>query len=59
MAWLESCRIDANKHVDHLKTKGMSVKKAIETLSKESGIPEATLNNWIYPRKRAEPVDIT
>lgn len=58
MAWLEKCRIDAHKHVEHLKNRGISVQLAIKILSRESDIPESTLNNWIYERKRANPVDI-
>jgi len=50
MAWTESCKIDANKQVEHLKERGMSVRQAIKKLSEESGIPANTINNWIYER---------
>lgn len=57
MAWTESCKIDANKQVQHLKGRGMSVRQAIKKLSDESGIPENTINNWIYERKERKKVD--
>jgi len=57
MAWTETCKIDANKQVQHLKKKGMSVRQAIKKLSDESGIPENTINNWIYQRVGKKRVD--
>jgi len=51
MAWSETCKIDANKQVDHLHKQGLSKRQAIKKLSNESGIPYDTLNNWVYPRK--------
>lgn len=57
MAWTESCKIDANKQVQHLKEKGFSVRLAIKKLSDESGIPENTINNWIYERAGKKQVD--
>lgn len=58
MAWLETCRIDANKQIEHLKNRGKSVREALKILSEESGIPIGTLNNWIYERKRSKPIEI-
>ncbi|MBL7224672.1 MAG: hypothetical protein ISS59_00945 [Desulfobacteraceae bacterium] len=57
MAWTESCKIDANKQVHHLKEKGFSARQAIKKLSDESGIPENTINNWIYERTGKKRVD--
>ncbi len=51
MAWAETCRINANKQIDHLHKQGMSKRQAIKKLSGESGISYNTMNNWYYPRK--------
>ena len=52
MAWLEQCRIETNKQVDHFcKKDGISKRKAIKKISEESGIPESTIDKWVYPRK--------
>jgi hypothetical protein len=59
MAWLDTCRIDAGKQVAHLKDRGKSTAEAIRILSQDSGIPESTLNNWIYARKRSRPFEIS
>jgi len=57
MAWLETCRIDAGKQIKHLKGQGLSIRQAIKKLARESGIPENTINNWIYERSGVKPVD--
>jgi hypothetical protein len=57
MAWLETCRIDAKNQVNHLKGQGLSVRQAIKKLSEESGIPENTINNWIYERSGPRKMD--
>jgi len=56
MAWLETCRNDACNQIDHKKKeKGLSLNKACEELSAESGIGKSTLKKWyIYPD--GEPV---
>jgi len=51
MAWLETCRIDAKKQIDHKKGECGGVRPAIRILSKESGIPQGTLKDWYYPQK--------
>lgn len=58
MAWLETCRIDAGKQVQHLKKLGISTRQAIKKLSTESGIPENTINNWIYKRTASKRIDM-
>ena len=50
MAWLDTCRIDANKQIDHRKEKdNISIRKSFSVISKESGIPIGTLRRWYYP----------
>lgn len=52
MAWLEQCRIETNKQIDHFcKKDGLSKRQAMKKLSEESRIPESTIDKWIYPRK--------
>jgi len=58
MAWLETCRIDAGKQVKELKSKGLSIRQAVKKLSLESGIPENTINNWIYERTASRKYDV-
>jgi hypothetical protein len=58
MAWLETCRIDAGKQIQHLKEKGISTRQAIKKLAAESGIPENTINNWIYERSSSKRIDV-
>jgi hypothetical protein len=58
MAWLETCQIDAGKQVKHLSKQGMSTRQAIKKLSAESGIPENTINNWIYARSASKRIDM-
>ena len=58
MAWLETCRIDAGKQIKHLKGQGLSIRQAIKKLSLESGIPENTINNWIYERTVSKRYDV-
>ena len=48
MAWIETCKIDAKKQIDHKKELGEPVNNAIRILSKESGIPIGTLKRWYY-----------
>jgi hypothetical protein len=58
MAWLETCRIDAGKQVKHLSNQGMSTRQAIKKLAHESGIPENTINNWVYERTASKRIDV-
>ena len=48
MAWIETCKIDAKKQIDHKKNQGENIKNAMRILSKESGIPIGTLRRWYY-----------
>jgi len=57
MAWLETCRIDAGKQIKELKSRGLSIRQAVKKLSLESGIPENTINNWIYERTASRKHD--
>jgi len=54
MAWIETCKIDARKQIDHKKEVCGGVRPAIRVISKESGIPQGTLREWYYPRKCRE-----
>lgn len=55
MDWLETCRIDARKQVEHKKKiEGLSSRQAMKHLSKESGIPYSTIQRWIYPRNEVK-----
>lgn len=58
MAWTETCKIDFRKQIEHKKAEGMSVRKALKVLSEESGISIDTLDNWLYERQRAKPIDV-
>lgn len=51
MAWIETCKIDACRQIDHKKSMCGGVRPAIRELSKESGIPQGTLKDWYYPSK--------
>ena len=48
MAWTDSCKFEACKQIDHRKDECGGVRPAIKKLSKESGIPQGTLNRWYY-----------
>jgi len=52
MAWIETCKIDACKQIEHIKENVGGVRPAIRELSKESGIPQGTLKRWYYPDKK-------
>jgi len=54
MAWTETCKIDANKQIEHLAQKGMSKTDAIKKLSAESDIPFGTIQRWVYPRNEGK-----
>lgn len=58
MAWTETCKIDFKKQIEHKKAEGMSIRQALKILSEESGIAIGTLDNWLYERQRAKPIDI-
>jgi N6-adenosine-specific RNA methylase IME4 len=50
MAWTDSCKIDAVNQVKHkCEEEGLSIRKAINKLSNESGIPIDTLKKWYWP----------
>ena len=61
MAWTETCKIDANKQIDHLVEQDMSITEAIKKLSAESEIPYGTIQRWYYPRNegRTDPTATT
>jgi hypothetical protein len=61
MAWTETCKIDANKQIDHLVEQDMSITDAIKKLSAESEIPFGTIQRWYYPRNegRTDPTATT
>ena len=51
MAWTEQCKLSAVEAIDQVsQKKNLPVTRAIEEVSKESGIPYATLQRWYYPR---------
>jgi len=54
MAWTETCKIDANKQVEHLAKQGMTKEGAIKKLSAESGIPYGTIQRWVYSRNKGK-----
>ncbi|MFC1877707.1 hypothetical protein ACFL2E_10630 [Thermodesulfobacteriota bacterium] len=50
MAWTDACKYEACNQVEHKKeTEGISARRAIRVLSKESGIPQGTIRRWVYP----------
>ena len=49
MAWTDACKIEAVSQIDHRVEQGLSVRKALAELSKESGIPAGTIRRWKYP----------
>ena len=51
MAWTDACKIEAVAQIDHKVEQGMSVRKALKELAKESGIPAKTIERWKYPQK--------
>jgi hypothetical protein len=61
MAWTEQCKIAFKTSTLALVQKqgGKGVAKALRTLSKESGVPAATLKDWYYPRKNRREIPPT
>jgi len=51
MTWTDSCKFEACKQIDHRIDECGGVRPAIKKLSKESGIPQGTLNRWYYNDK--------
>ena len=50
MAWTDQCRYSARQTIDKtIADSGLSAKKAIREVSKESGIPASTLDRWYWP----------
>ena len=49
MAWTDQCKFEACNQVEHkMKEEGVSKRQAIIALSKESEIPQKTLERWAY-----------
>jgi len=59
MAWTDQCKFDAQKQFEHFQQEGLNKTATIKKLSEESGIPEATLDRWLWPRSQEVPSKVT
>jgi len=55
MAWTDQCKISAVQTIKNTAEKdGLSIRKALKKVSKESEIPYSTLDKWYHPRELSD-----